>query len=67
MKRLKLLLLVLLTLVGSVSAHPGHGNFDGYMPIHYLTSPLHVVFILAFATGLIYLFKHYRKSIKQKK
>jgi hypothetical protein len=49
------LVIVLAPLIGS--AHPGHGNTDGYSIIHYFVEPVHAVItysILLFAVIYIW-------------
>lgn len=46
--RIFTLIALLSVLVPSMAlAHPGHGTFDGISVMHYLTSPLHVILVLA--------------------
>jgi hypothetical protein len=66
MKKSIAIFLSLMLLSGSaVLAHPGHGTSDGFSLYHYLTSPLHVIFILLLVAGLVFI--KYRRSVKQKR
>ena len=47
-----------------VEAHPGHGSFSEIDPMHYLTSPLHLVSIAVIVGVGVWLY--IRKSKKQK-
>ncbi len=62
MKRIVSALLLLAPFL--VEAHPGHGSFRGIDPMHYLTSPLHLVSLAVIVGAGIWLYV--RKSKKQK-
>ncbi len=51
MKSIKFLLsscvILLLTGIKNLYAHPGHGSTDGHSFIHYLTEPMHAMVLAA--------------------
>lgn len=63
MKRFVFTLAVIVSAITTTLAHPGHGTSNGHSPEHYMTSPLHVLFYVAVAAGLVYL--GYRSFVKQ--
>jgi heme/copper-type cytochrome/quinol oxidase subunit 2 len=65
MKHITTYLTLIFLLIASVSsAHPGHGTSNGIDILHYLTSPLHVILLVAVVAGVFYV--KYRQSSKQK-
>ena len=64
MKKLSIqVLLTIMIAVVPVYAHEGHGNLPGNEVLHYLTSPLHLLVLLAAIIGVVY-FIRTRKSSK---
>lgn len=51
--------------ISVLNAHPGHGHHDGHMPLHYLTSPVHIASFATIACIAIGIY-FYRRSLKQK-
>lgn len=60
MKKVALINFLWMLLPLSLSAHPGHGDTDGFSILHYFTEPVHAittVSLLAFAAIL-----HFRRQ-----
>lgn len=45
----------------AVFAHIGHGGFDGITLWHYITSPLHLISVIAILSAVILGVRYYKK------
>lgn len=58
MKKMLASVLTFAVLPGSLFAHPGHGETDGYTIIHYFTEPDHAVYtVSALIVGIVLFLK----------
>ncbi len=48
-----------------VLAHVGHGTFDGHSFWHYLTSPLHLISVMAVLVITVFGVRYFRKRNRQ--
>jgi hypothetical protein len=63
---LSFFLIVIITLLPfSVAAHPGHGTFDGLTPLHYISSPIHLIAVMAVISLAILGIQFLRKKIRK--
>lgn len=51
----------------SLSAHPGHGETEGFSIIHYFTEPVHATVTVLGTIGVFLLYKALRRSANNKK